>query len=741
MFTGADRTVLLVEDEALIALNEARTLEKNGLGVITVGTGVAAVQAITENAAIDLVLMDIDLGPGIDGTEAAQRILDIRDVPIVFLSSHAEMDTRKRIRAITRYGYVLKSAGEIVLLEAIATAFELYDAHVAAKRNFHRYIGLFEGAINPITIYNRRAEIVDINRVAADGIGETRESAIGRPLRDFVPDMHDETVRRIELCLDGRRLLEFEDRITLPSGAVGWYRSLIQPVPGTAGADALCQIISYHITQQKETEQRLLERNRHYRLIVETMSDLIVVTDADGIVAFATGNSRSVSGYDRDDLVGTALIQRIHPGDRTAARAFLREIVRTRDTQRLECRIAHRNGGYVWTEVTGNLVDEARAGSEIVIGIRDYSVQRRTETALREREQQLAMAIDGANIAIYDWDVTSGRIDFNDRWATMLGFTRDEVAATEAGWEALLHPDDRPAAIAAVEALLEGESDLFEVEHRMRCRDGSWRWVLNRGRTVYRDDAGNPVRMTGVHIDIHDRRVAEDDLRRAVVEKDDLMRELNHRVKNNLMMISSLISVKQDELGDTADLSDIKRRLAAIQAIYQQLSDRTAHLHVSLRAYLDDLLERFFEETIDKRVVWSVDVPDLAIESRFGVTFGLITNEIAVNAVKHAFADTPAPTFNVSLTRNGETDRPWILRLSNNGSPIPARIRFDTVESVGMRLVAALVEQIHGTIRIERTNGTTVRIAIPEEVLCGSSFPPDRADASEGGRRVDPDSR
>ena len=121
--------ILLVEDEALIAMSERLVLERHGYDVCVVATGEEAVAEATASSEIRLVLMDIDLGSGIDGTEAAQRILVERELPIVFLTSHAEQEMVDRVRGITRYGYVMKNSGEFVLLQAIAMARELYQSH------------------------------------------------------------------------------------------------------------------------------------------------------------------------------------------------------------------------------------------------------------------------------------------------------------------------------------------------------------------------------------------------------------------------------------------------------------------------------------------------------------------------------------------------------------------------------------------------------------------------------------
>ncbi len=122
------KTILLVEDEALIAMMEQMMLEKHGHRVISASTGERAVDIALATPDIDLVLMDIDLGKGILGTEAAERILEGRDMPLVFLSSHTESDIVEKTEGISSYGYIVKNTGETVLLASIKMAFRLFEA-------------------------------------------------------------------------------------------------------------------------------------------------------------------------------------------------------------------------------------------------------------------------------------------------------------------------------------------------------------------------------------------------------------------------------------------------------------------------------------------------------------------------------------------------------------------------------------------------------------------------------------
>lgn len=120
------KRILLVEDEAIIALNEKASLEKYGYEVSIVSSGDDAVAYIKNDPFIDLILMDIDLGEGMDGTQAAEKILEFHDLPVLFLSSHSEPEIVEKTEKITSYGYVVKDAGVTVLDASIKMAFKLF---------------------------------------------------------------------------------------------------------------------------------------------------------------------------------------------------------------------------------------------------------------------------------------------------------------------------------------------------------------------------------------------------------------------------------------------------------------------------------------------------------------------------------------------------------------------------------------------------------------------------------------
>ncbi len=157
--------------------------------------------------------------------------------------------------------------------------------------------------------------------------------------------------------------------------------------------------------------------------------------------------------------------------------------------------------------------DETGRPSRIIEINNDISARKRAEEALRESEELWKFALEGAGDGVWDLHIPTRRILYSKRWKEMLGYAEDEIPDRLEEWERIVHPEDHPKALAALEAYLEGRTDAYVNEHRLRSKDGSYRWILSRGMAVSRDADGRPLRMVGTHTDVTERKEAEQALR------------------------------------------------------------------------------------------------------------------------------------------------------------------------------------------------------------------------------------
>ncbi len=173
-----------------------------------------------------------------------------------------------------------------------------------------------------------------------------------------------------------------------------------------------------------------------------------------------------------------------------------------------------------------------------------------TAAELKESKEQLTLALEGADLGLWNWHIPSGRVDFNQQWAAMLGYQPSEVAPDVVSWESLVHPDDMPRVRQVLQQHLAGDLPFYETEHRCRTRAGGWLWLLDRGRVVERDAGGKPVRMAGTHLDINDRKLAEERLRR-------LNDELEQRIEDEVVKSrqKDAFLLQQDKMASIGQLA------------------------------------------------------------------------------------------------------------------------------------------------------------------------------------------
>ena len=129
-----------------------------------------------------------------------------------------------------------------------------------------------------------------------------------------------------------------------------------------------------------------------------------------------------------------------------------------------------------------------------VWSFRDVTARQRAEKALLDTREHLELALKGADLGTWDWDMSTGAVRFNERWAGMLGYRLEEFEPHVRSWEKLVHPDDLPATLAALNTHLEGKTPFYETEYRLRRKSGEWLWVLDKGRVIERDAQGHPLR-------------------------------------------------------------------------------------------------------------------------------------------------------------------------------------------------------------------------------------------------------
>lgn len=343
--------------------------------------------------------------------------------------------------------------------------------------------------------------------------------------------------------------------------------------------------------------------------------------------------------------------------------------------------------------------------------------RKHAEEALREGEERLRIALQAGQMGTWEWDITTGQVTWSETLEAIHGIAPGTFPGTYEAYCSDIHPEDRDRVTDTIAKTLAEGSDHW-ITYRIVLPDDRVRWVEGRGHLFVDDDEmGRPVRMSGVCMDITDRKHAEDQLKASLREKEVLLREVHHRVKNNLQVISSLLSLQAGFIEDPkgqAMFADCRYRIHSMALIHQSLYQSESMAQIDFGAYLHALARDLFRAyAIDgERIRLAASVDNIPLTIDTAVPCALLAHELVSNCLKHAFPHEQAGHIWVMFRR--QPDGKLQLQVRDNGVGLPDAVTPDTVESFGLQLVDILREQLRATLELQRRPGTTVTITFTE---------------------------
>ncbi len=540
------KTLLLVEDEALTAMAEQKQLERAGYKVDTALTGEEALEKVKKDETIDLILMDIDLGQGIDGTEAAEIILEEKDIPIVFLSSHTEPEIVDKTEKITSYGYVVKNSGATVLDASIKMAFRLFDEKQNVKKHEEklesayeelqganeeliqaneqleetqgeilkreeelresetRYRSLFETATDAISIFKNGA-CVDCNQATVDMLGcDDKSDIIGESPWDFSPplqpdgrDSREKALSLIESALKGE-IQYFEWKQKKKDGTCFDVEVSLNAIE--LRGETYVQAITRDVTERKAAQLR-------FETIFHMSLDMICIASlSDATFQQVNPAFTRVLGYSEEELLRRPFLDFIHPDDLKPTIDILEdELKKGKKVMRFENRYRTKNGDYRWLDWTSHPI----ADQDLTYAIaHDITERKKAEKILSESEARLKSIFRAAPIGI---GLVSNRkfLDVNEHFCEITGFSRDELIGQNAR---MIYPSDEDYEYVGSEKYRQiSEKGTGTVETRIRRKDGVICDIIMSSTPLDPSDLSAGVTFTA--LDITERKQAEEALR------------------------------------------------------------------------------------------------------------------------------------------------------------------------------------------------------------------------------------
>jgi len=503
------KRVLLVEDDAIIAMGQQAELNQYGYSVLTAYSGEQAVAEYRRNAAgIDLVLMDIDLGSGMDGTQAAQQILDEHEVPVVFLSNHTEPEIVEKTERITSFGYVVKNSGITVLDASIKMACRLFEEKQRVRASENQFHQLFNSMREGVAIYRAveggdNFEFVDLNPAGLAATGRGSAEVVGRRVTDVFPGVVGmgllDVLREVYQTGNSRELpvtFYTDDKIGF------WVENYVFRLP----SGQLVAIFA-DVSERYNTARALQESERRYRNLVENMNEIVFSLDTGGCFTFVSSAAQKIAGYAPETLTGQPFVDYVHPDDLPALAANYQRVL-DGEIVGSEYRVRKRDGQYLWVRSeSSSLVEDGR-----VVGIQgflqDMDERRKTRDQLFRSEARFRDLADMLPVGVFELDREFRVTYTNQKGLEMTGYAEQDL---QGGLQAvhMLTPEFRDAALKAGERSLQGRQ---RDAHEYTClrKDGSTFPALIQASLIERDGLTAGIR--GVFIDISEQKAYKEEL-------------------------------------------------------------------------------------------------------------------------------------------------------------------------------------------------------------------------------------
>ncbi len=287
------------------------------------------------------------------------------------------------------------------------------------------------------------------------------------------------------------------------------------PVSGHDELSELAETLNHAFAALQQSQETLAESQQQLQQILTSISDSILRFDVapDGTASnlwLSAPQFKAITGHDGAWLQANPDAWRdlVHPDDHAQFTAFLERLSTGHDAES-EYRILAASGDTVWLRDSGHVEPlPGGAGWRVFRVLSDITGRKTAEEALRTSQERLARVLEGSGDGWWDWDFRTNTVAGNERWAEMLGYAPEEIDPDFENWKTLIHPDDLGRVMAALDRHVKGETSSYECEYRLRSKAGEWRWVLDRGILVTRDEDGRPLRMAGTHTDITARKAA-----------------------------------------------------------------------------------------------------------------------------------------------------------------------------------------------------------------------------------------
>lgn len=511
------------------------------------------------------------------------------------------------------------------------------------------------------------------------------------------------TMERLEFCSGDNSEKRYQARMLPERNGIGTVTSVL--------------VIVSDVTETYQTQQSLQESQERLQIALDITG--MGTWDWSPLTGQETWSpeTEALYGLEPGSFDGRieSFLDRIHPDDRQMMHDFCLSAL-GEEVQHKEFRIVLPDGQVRWIISRGRVIQDKFGKSIRMIGIDlDITERKLAEEALRESQRQLEALMSNLPGIAYtcknDLDWTP--IFMSEGCLEVTGYSAQEMLDNPKMYHDLIHEDDLAMVWNTVQVAIQ-KGTAYELTYRIRTANGEEKWVWEKGSIV--SEGGESI-LAGFITDISTSKQAEEKLKDSLQEKEVLLREIHHRVKNNLQMVSSLLNLQAGAIKNpqvVAALKESEKRVATMALIHERLfqSDNLAKIDFGEYAQnlLDSLARSYTHPQVDIQLDLALAQAELPID--VAISCGLIINELFSNAIKYAFPERQSGRIRVEFFLNEQQH--CTLLIADDGIGLPEAINFQTTTSLGLRLVNALVRKLRGNLQIHRESGTAIHICFAQ---------------------------
>lgn len=572
---------------------------------------------------------------------------------------------------------------------------------------------LIDSSLDMICASDTNGFVTEFNKAAQHTFGYSAEEVVGKHV-SFLYNTPEERMDVMSELVSGSGYFQGEV-INIKKNGTPFTALLSASVLKDENGNIIGSMgVSRDITEAKRAEKELKLNEEKYRAIYNQayIGIALVGTDTD---AYIEVNQRlcDMFGYTAEEMQEKTVHELRLPGDLSKlpeGKVFIE-----RGFERIidEHRYKHKNGSAIIVNVTVSLVrNDENVPLHFVYVYEDLTPKRKAEEQIQIQAAKLNAVFESSSHMIWTLDRNIKMTSFNRNqsdWIYHNYGVRAYVGLPMGSGKMVSTPDHNNFWVQKIEQIFAGVSQSFEISFRDKNGELTWREVFLN--PIF-DEKGNVVEASCIANDITDKKQADEQMRQSLKEKEVLLKEVHHRVKNNLQVISSILNLQSSYVRDKRILEillESQNRIKSMAFVHESLYQTKDFSNISFKEYVENISRNLLHSygSIDAPPSLSLEVDDIQLNLDIAIPCGLIINELLTNSLKYAFAKGKKGKINIVITLKAKKVS---IVIGDNGKGLPKETDFRNTETLGLQLVVSLIEQINGKIKLDSKKGTKFTI-------------------------------